>query len=75
MLRQWSRKTVLTTSDLDAIRALFGEKVLFQLSLGSAILGYCELTLYRSLSTTLLFIAIRYSSWCPQDWAFLDGYI
>ncbi|KAJ5276919.1 hypothetical protein N7524_003072 [Penicillium chrysogenum] len=31
MLRQWSRKTVLTTSDLDAIRALFGEKVLFQL--------------------------------------------
>ncbi|CAI7617512.1 unnamed protein product [Penicillium glandicola] len=29
MLRQWSRKTVLTTSDLDAIRALFGEKIAF----------------------------------------------
>ncbi|KAJ5835276.1 hypothetical protein N7447_001302 [Penicillium robsamsonii] len=29
MLRQWNRKTVLTTSDLDAIRALFGEKVAF----------------------------------------------
>jgi hypothetical protein len=29
MLRQWSRKTVLTTKDLDAIRALFGEKVCF----------------------------------------------
>lgn len=45
MLRQWNRKTVLTTSDLDAIRALFGEKVLFQLDLGSTTLGYCELTL------------------------------
>ncbi|KAJ5773635.1 hypothetical protein N7457_008531 [Penicillium paradoxum] len=29
MLRQWNRKTVLTTKDLDAIRALFGEKVAF----------------------------------------------
>ncbi|KAJ5452486.1 Anoctamin/TMEM 16 [Penicillium cf. griseofulvum] len=29
MLRQWNRKTVLTTSDLDTIRALFGEKVAF----------------------------------------------
>ncbi|KAJ5513854.1 hypothetical protein N7463_003406 [Penicillium fimorum] len=29
MLRQWNRKTVLTASDLDAIRALFGEKVAF----------------------------------------------
>jgi hypothetical protein len=40
MLRQWNRKTVLTTRDLDAIRALFGEKVLFKLrvGLGSAIL-------------------------------------
>jgi len=27
LLRQWSRKTVLTTQDLDTIRALFGEKV------------------------------------------------
>lgn len=38
MLRQWNRKTVLTTSDLDAIRALFGEKVLFQL--GRSWVGY-----------------------------------
>lgn len=38
MLRQWNRKTVLTTSDLDAIRALFGEKVSFRLRLGSDIL-------------------------------------
>ncbi|KAJ5771164.1 uncharacterized protein N7511_003215 [Penicillium nucicola] len=29
MLRKWSRKTVLTSQDLDAIRALFGEKVAF----------------------------------------------
>ncbi|KAJ5667777.1 uncharacterized protein N7477_006347 [Penicillium maclennaniae] len=29
LLRQWSRKTVLTTEDLDTIRALFGEKVAF----------------------------------------------
>ncbi|KAJ5594668.1 uncharacterized protein N7459_000876 [Penicillium hispanicum] len=29
LLRQWSRKTVLTTQDLDTIRALFGEKVAF----------------------------------------------
>lgn len=28
MLRQWNRKTMLTTKDLDAIRALFGEKVI-----------------------------------------------
>ena len=27
LLRQWSRKTLLTAQDLDAIRALFGEKV------------------------------------------------
>ena len=27
LLSQWSRKTVLTTQDLDAIRALYGEKV------------------------------------------------
>lgn len=27
MLRQWNRKTMLTTKDLDDIRALFGEKV------------------------------------------------
>jgi hypothetical protein len=27
LLRQWSRKTMLTTQDLDTIRALFGEKV------------------------------------------------
>jgi hypothetical protein len=27
LLRQWSRKTLLTTQDLDTIRALFGEKV------------------------------------------------
>ncbi|KAJ5101337.1 hypothetical protein NUU61_003559 [Penicillium alfredii] len=29
LLRQWSRKTMLTTKDLDTIRALFGEKVAF----------------------------------------------
>lgn len=32
MLRQLNRKTVLTTKDLDAIRALFGEKVFFQIA-------------------------------------------
>ncbi|KAJ5691884.1 hypothetical protein N7462_001307 [Penicillium macrosclerotiorum] len=29
LLRKWSRKTILSTQDLDAIRALFGEKVAF----------------------------------------------
>lgn len=29
LLRQWSRKTMLTSQDLDTIRALFGEKVGF----------------------------------------------
>ncbi|CAG7973245.1 unnamed protein product [Penicillium salamii] len=29
MLRQWNRKTMLTPQDLDAIRAMFGEKVAF----------------------------------------------
>lgn len=27
LLREWSRRTLLTSNDLDTIRALFGEKV------------------------------------------------
>ncbi|KAJ9489069.1 hypothetical protein VN97_g4214 [Penicillium thymicola] len=70
MLRQWNRKTVLTTSDLDAIRALFGEKVAFYYAFihcyslflvvpaGLGILGWLYLGPYSIVYGTVL------CTWC-----------
>ncbi|KAI2702004.1 hypothetical protein CBS147332_7780 [Penicillium roqueforti] len=70
MLRQWNRKTVLTTSDLDAIRALFGEKVAFYYAFihcyslflvvpaGLGILGWLYLGPYSIVYGTVL------CAWC-----------
>lgn len=71
LLRELSRKTVLTTEDLDTIRALFGEKVELLGSTGGMVLtGLCRL-----LSTTALSIATRFSSWYRPQWVYLDGCI
>lgn len=56
LLRRWSRTTFLTSQDLDAIRALFGEKVSLSLSFVLYIYIYLGpgLILYRWHSTSPL---------------------